>query len=84
MVRANGASAGDTASQITGANMDWMTWYDALEKPAWTPASATIGLIWQIRYPMVFVTFGFNLVQLSITWMNRCVRPTRRGLLAPA
>lgn len=45
--------------------MDWMTWYDSLEKPAWTPPPATIGLIWQILYPIIFVTFGFVLVQAA-------------------
>jgi tryptophan-rich sensory protein len=42
---------------------DWMTWYNALEKPDWTPEPATIGLIWQILYPIIFVSFGFILVQ---------------------
>lgn len=42
---------------------DWMTWYNALEKPVWTPEPATIGLIWQILYPIIFVSFGFILVQ---------------------
>ena len=39
--------------------MDWKTWYDGLAKPDWTPAPATIGLIWQILYPIIFLTFGF-------------------------
>lgn len=43
--------------------MDWMTWYNTLEKPGWTPASATIGLIWQILYPIILVSFGFVFVQ---------------------
>jgi tryptophan-rich sensory protein len=30
--------------------MDWMAWYDGLEKPSWTPSPSTIGLIWQILY----------------------------------
>ena len=37
--------------------MDWMTWYDGLEKPSWTPSPSTIGLIWQILYPIIIVTF---------------------------
>lgn len=41
----------------------WMEWYDTLWKPAWTPAPATIGLIWQILYPIIIVTFGFVFVQ---------------------
>jgi len=43
--------------------MDWMTWYNGLSKPAWTPAPSTIGLIWQILYPIIFVTFGLVFVQ---------------------
>lgn len=43
--------------------MNWMDWYDALEKPAWTPAPATIGLIWQIIYPIIAVTFGYVFLQ---------------------
>ena len=31
---------------------DWRQWYDALEKPAWTPPPATVGLIWQVLYPI--------------------------------
>jgi len=37
---------------------DWQEWYQALKKPAWTPASGTIGTIWTILYPIIFVTFG--------------------------
>jgi len=43
--------------------MDWMTWYNGLTKPAWTPAPSTIGLIWQILYPVIAVTFGYVFVQ---------------------
>ena len=43
--------------------MEWRAWYDALAKPEWTPAPATIGLIWQILYPIIFVTFVFVFVQ---------------------
>jgi tryptophan-rich sensory protein len=43
--------------------MSWREWYDALEKPSWTPEPATIGLIWQILYPVILVTFAFVFVQ---------------------
>ena len=43
--------------------MDWMTWYNGLAKPSWTPSPPTIGLIWQILYPIIIVTFGFIFVQ---------------------
>lgn len=54
---------------VTGASagsndpLPWLDWYNALAKPAWTPAPATIGLIWQILYPIIAVTFGFVFVQ---------------------
>ena len=44
-------------------SMTWMDWYNSLAKPTWTPAPATIGLIWQILYPIILVTFGFVFVQ---------------------
>ena len=28
--------------------MTWIEWYDSLAKPSWTPAPATISLIWTI------------------------------------
>lgn len=43
--------------------MDWMTWYNALAKPSWTPSPSTIGLIWRILYPIIIVSFGFVFVQ---------------------
>lgn len=45
--------------------MDWMSWYNSLAKPGWTPAPATIGLIWRILYPIILVTFGFVFVQCA-------------------
>lgn len=52
--------------------MSWRDWYDALEKPTWTPEPATIGLIWQILYPIILVTFGIVFVQAfrkRLPWM---------------
>jgi tryptophan-rich sensory protein len=52
--------------------MDWRPWYDSLAKPGWTPAPATIGLIWQILYPIILVSFGFVFVQTirrKVGWM---------------
>ena len=43
--------------------MEWREWYDGLIKPSWTPEPSTIGLIWQILYPIILVTFGFVFVQ---------------------
>lgn len=51
--------------------MDWMTWYNGLEKPSWTPDPATIGRIWSILYLIIFVTFGFVFVQMfrrKVNW----------------
>ena len=43
--------------------MTWLEWYETLWKPSWTPAPATIGLIWQILYPVIIVSFGFVFVK---------------------
>ena len=51
--------------------MTWMEWYNSLAKPSWTPAPGTIGLIWQILYPIIIVTFGFVFVQAfrrKVSW----------------
>ena len=54
--------------------MTWIEWYNSLIKPSWTPDPATIGLMWQIIYPIIFVTFTFVLVQAirrKIPWTPR-------------
>jgi tryptophan-rich sensory protein len=43
--------------------MDWMSWYNALAKPEWTPSPSTIGWIWTILYPVIAISFGFVFVQ---------------------
>ena len=43
--------------------MTWLEWYNSLSKPAWTPTPATIGLIWQILYLVILVSFGFVFVR---------------------
>ena len=45
--------------------MSWIEWYDSLAKPSWTPAPATIGMIWQILYPVILISFGFVFVQAA-------------------
>jgi benzodiazapine receptor len=32
-------------------------------RPSWTPDGSTIGLIWQILYPIIIVSIGFVFVQ---------------------
>jgi tryptophan-rich sensory protein len=52
--------------------MSWLDWYNSLAKPGWTPAPATIGLIWQILYPIIFISFGFVFVQAlrgKVPWL---------------
>lgn len=43
--------------------MPWLEWYNRLAKPDWTPAPATIGLIWRILYPIIVISFGFVFLQ---------------------
>jgi len=40
------------------ASWQWEGWYQSLIKPSWTPSSLTIGTIWTILYPAIFVSFG--------------------------
>src|SRR3954462_5486813 len=42
---------------------NFMTWYNSLAKPSWTPSPSTIGLVWQILYPIILVTCLFVFVQ---------------------
>ena len=52
--------------------MPWIEWYNSLAKPSWTPLPATIGMIWQILYPVIVVTFGFVFVQAfrgKVPWL---------------
>jgi tryptophan-rich sensory protein len=51
--------------------LDFMTWYESLAKPSWTPDPATIGLVWQTLYPIILVTFAFVFVQAvrkKVSW----------------
>lgn len=45
--------------------MTWRDWYDALDKPTWTPEPSTIGTIWQILYLIILVTFGYVFYQVA-------------------
>lgn len=44
--------------------MSWIDWYNSLAKPSWTPEPRVIGLIWQILYPVIAVSFGYVFVQI--------------------
>ena len=41
----------------------WRDWYDALDKPSWTPSPGTIGAIWTVLYPIILIVDVFVLVQ---------------------
>ena len=63
--------------------MIWIEWYNSLEKPSWTPAPATITLIWTILYPIILISFGFVFVQAyrrKLPW--RVVLPFAVNLVA--
>jgi|GEM_PF-980238 len=52
--------------------MPWIEWYNSLAKPSWTPAPGTIGLIWQILYPVILISFGFVFLQAfrgKVSWV---------------
>ena len=63
--------------------MPWMNWYNSLAKPSWTPSPSTIGLVWQILYPIILVTCLFVFVQAvrrKIPW--RVAMPFATNLVA--
>jgi tryptophan-rich sensory protein len=43
--------------------MSRLEWYESLVKPSWTPEPSTIGLVWQILYPIIIITFVFVFIQ---------------------
>jgi benzodiazapine receptor len=46
-------------------DIPWLAWYQSLAKPSGTPAPRTIGLIWQVLYPVIIATVGFVVVQAT-------------------
>lgn len=60
-----------------------MVWYEQLVKPSWTPAPATIGLVWRILYPIILVSFGYVFVQTARKrWPIRAAIPFALNLVA--
>ncbi len=59
----NGPNLPEPFLAATITPMPWIEWYNSLWKPSWTPEPSTIGLIWQILYPIILVSFGFVFVQ---------------------
>jgi benzodiazapine receptor len=53
--------------------MSWFEWYSALDKPAWTPAPATIGLIWRVLYPIILFSLVFVVAQVVRGKLPRAV-----------
>jgi len=54
--------------RLRGARMNdipWIDWYQSLAKPSWTPVPRTIGLIWQILYPVILATFDYVFVHAA-------------------
>lgn len=56
-------------------DIPWIDWYESLAKPSWTPAPRTIGLVWQILYPIILATFGYVFVQAGRGRAQREKRP---------
>ena len=52
---------------------DFRTYYDALSKPSWTPAPATIGLIWTLLYPLIALAAVATAVKVWRGESNRWV-----------
>lgn len=44
---------------------EYMTWYEGLAKPSWTPAPQFIGTMWTILYPIIIVVFGYMILRVT-------------------
>lgn len=42
-----------------------MDFYESLVKPSWAPAPPVFGIVWSILYPIIFLAYGFALVQVA-------------------
>lgn len=51
---------------------DFQAWYDALNKPSWTPSPNIIGAIWTILYPIIFgvnIYVIYKFIQKEISFL---------------
>ena len=44
---------------------DFLTWYNSLNKPSWTPSPETIGTVWTILYPIIII-INFIVIKMLI------------------
>ena len=44
---------------------DFLTWYNSLNKPSWTPSPETIGTVWTILYPIIIIV-NFIVIKMLI------------------
>ena len=45
--------------------MNWLNWYNSLNKPSWTPSPQTIGLIWNILYAIILFSLIFVIIKTT-------------------
>ena len=43
------------------------TWYDALEKPSWTPSGMTIGMIWAVLYGLIALSVAIIYNKMDVS-----------------
>ena len=45
---------------------DFLTWYNSLNKPSWTPSPETIGTVWTVLYPIIIIV-NFIVIKMLIS-----------------
>lgn len=50
---------------LPDSSLPFREWYELLQKPAWTPAVATIGTVWSLLYPLMLGCSVWILVQVA-------------------
>lgn len=42
-----------------------MDFYEQLAKPGWAPEPPVFGIVWSVLYPIIFIAYGFAIVQVA-------------------
>lgn len=60
-----------------------MDFYEQLVKPSWAPRPPVFGVVWSVLYPIIFLAYGFAIVQiLRGRWPSWLLAPILINLAA--
>lgn len=60
-----------------------MDFYEQLAKPQWAPQPPVFGIVWSVLYPIIFIAYGYALVQVARgRWPSALLVPILINLVA--